>query len=614
MHEASPHHIGCGPRSSTGSWRLTQLVAVITVLGLASTLSLAAETGPSLAAEAGPSLAAEAGLPETAPASPEPASPETAAAVPATFEVIATSEVIARIDQLIRQGWSDFEVKPSSQATDGEWCRRLYLDLLGRIPTVDETRRFVASRADDKRAKLLKWMLTSDEGLPQYARNWSTIWTNLLIGRTGGTDRRSLVNRDGMAQFTRRAFASNMPHDRFVTELVGANGMNKPGEENYNGAVSFLLDNLEDDAIQATAKTSRLFLGVQVQCTQCHDHPFNEWKQDQFWGLNAFFRQARPLRTRDGREIVRVRLEDQDFAGESGNPQEADIFYELRNGISKIAFPTFLDGTTIGTVGYVDTVNRRDELARLMATSTYLPRAMVNRTWEHFLGHGFTSPVDDMGPHNAPSHPELLDYLSERFVETGFDVQRLITWVVLSEPYSLSSRGTKKNDDDNPGAGGPPLFSRFYMRQMRAESLYESLLVATDPAAATDSPGMAPAAAQTKGRWLRQFSIALGTDENDETTTFNGTIPQTLMMMNGPMVRRATKCEPGSFLHSVVKGNESEREKLNLLYTAALGRTPTKSEVDQARKLWTARQGDGVEAYQDIWWVLLNSSEFLLNH
>jgi hypothetical protein len=149
---------------------------------------------------------------------------------------------------------------------------------------------------------------------------------------------------------------------------------------------------------------------------------------------------------------------------------------------------------------------------------------------------------------------------------------------------------------------------------MRAEELYESLRVATDPEAATGRSDLAGTPAQEKERWLQQFAITLGTDENDETTTFNGTIPQTLMMMNGPMVRRATNCEPGTFLDAVVTSDASQREKLTLLYTAALGRPPSRSEIDQARLLWAARQGDAAEAYQDVWWVLLNSGEFLLNH
>ncbi|MEZ6071757.1 MAG: DUF1549 domain-containing protein [Pirellulales bacterium] len=542
-----------------------------------------------------------------------------AAGAPVEATAISTgtpdgNEVTARVDELIRRGWDDFAVRPASEATDGEWCRRVYLDVLGRIPTVAETNRFVDSRDVDKRTALVDWMLTSDEGLAQYARNWSTIWTNLLIGRTGGMDRRSLASRTGLEQFTRRAFATNMPYDRFVTELVAANGMNKPGEEDYNGAVSFLLDHLADNAIQATAKTSQIFLGVQVQCTQCHDHPFNEWKQDQFWGMNAFFRQTRPLRTREGQEIVRVRLEDQDFPGESGSPDQADIFFELRNGISRIAYPTFIDGTTIDPSGYVDEVNRRDELARLMTTSSYLPRAIVNRTWEHFLGYGFTRPVDDMGPHNAPSHPELLDYLADRFVASGFDLQQLIRWIVLSETYSLSSRGDNKDSADNPSAGTLPLFSRFYLRQMRPEELYESLRVVTDPAAATGSLGIAGNAAQERERWLRQFAIALGTDDDEETTTFNGTIPQTLMMMNGALTTNACRCAPGTLLHTIATSGASDRDKLDELYIAALSRTPTKGEVDAARAIWASRRGNTQQAYEDIYWALLNSSEFLLNH
>ena len=285
----------------------------------------------------------------TAKEAPErPAAPAEAASTPAKAPR-SDAEVIKSIDARIKQGWSDAAVSPSSHATDGEWCRRLYLDVLGRIPSLEEVTSFTKDRDRDKRAKLVDRLLanddTKDRYLEEYARNWATIWSNLLIGRTGGMDRRSLIDRDGMQQYLRRSFERNKPYDRFVFELVSADGVNKPGEEDYNGAVNYLVEKLDEDGVQATAHVSRLFLGVQVQCTQCHNHPFNSWKQDQFWGMNAFFRQVRPLRTREGRDVVSVRLADEDFAGSSRDPKDATVSYELRNGVLAAVPPKFIDGT-----------------------------------------------------------------------------------------------------------------------------------------------------------------------------------------------------------------------------------------------------------------------------
>ncbi len=327
------------------------------------------------------------------------------------------AEIIASIDAAIRQGWKDAGVTPSPVATDGEWCRRVYLDVLGRIPTVDELTAYVASKDKGaaRRRALVDKLLDSDKYAEEYARDWTAIWTNLLIGRPPAQrDRRRLVNRDGMQQWLRRAFLKNKSYDAMVYELVSATGSSKPGEEGYNGAVNFLLDNLQENAATATAKTARYFLGLQVQCTQCHNHPFNEWKQDQFWGMNAFFRQTKALRTFAGRnqEIDSARLENEDFPGESNkNPKDAEIYFELRDGTTRVAYPTFVDGTQIDHSGYADEVNRREELAKLIVKSDYLGKAIVNRMWAHFLGYGFTKPIDDLGPHNAPSHPELLENL-----------------------------------------------------------------------------------------------------------------------------------------------------------------------------------------------------------
>ena len=521
-----------------------------------------------------------------------------------------TADVVAAINAQIRQGWNDAGLAPSDLASDGEWCRRLFLDLIGRIPTLAETERYLADKRADKRARLVEELLSSSFS-EQYARAAATRWTNLLIGRAAaGRDRQGLVSRDGLEQYLHAAFLENRPYDRIVFELVSANGVNQPGMEGFNGAVNFLLDNLQDKATSATAKTARIFLGVQVQCTQCHNHPFNNWKQQQFWGMNAFFRQTRALRTFDGPQVTSARLEDEDYAGESGDPESAELYFERRDNTAvAILRPTFLDGTTIAPSGYVDDVNRRDELAQLISKSPELPRAIVNRLWAHFLGYGFTKPIDDMGPHNPILHPELLDRLSQEFVAAGFDLKQLARWIVLSEPYALSSRSGPKNRGDDPALGERPQFSRFYLRQMRPEELYESLLVATK-AAADD----ATKRERDRREWLAQFAIAFGTDENDEASTFNGTIPQVLMMMNGDLIRRATMSGQGTFLSEVASLSKPDREKVRTLYLAAVARPPSTDELVAAQKLWIAHGGDTTKALEDLWWALLNSNEFILNH
>jgi hypothetical protein len=445
------------------------------------------------------------------------------------------------------------------------------------------------------------------------------VWTTVLIGRDVDNDN---VSRPGMRQWLRRALSKNIPYDRFMEELVTATGANtnKDGVEGFNGATNFLSGKMEEGGVQATAKTAQIFLGVQVQCTQCHNHPFNKGKQNQFWEMNAFFRQARALRRfEQTMDVQSIEMVDEDFEGEGGDPEAAEIYYELRNGLKKVAYPVFIDGTEIRQSGYLPAkkedgtdygVNRRRELARLIAGSPLFPKAIVNRMWAHFLGYGFTKPIDDLGDHNPPSHPELLDGLAEQFREQSFDLKELVRWIVLSKPYALSSKGTAKNAKDDPTLGEKPKFSRFYLRQMRAEDLYESLLTATE----ADRSRAAEVAAKKKDEWLGQFIIAFGTDEGDDSTTFNGSIAQVLMMFNGDLVKVATSTGKGGFLDRVAASGTKNAAKIDALYLAALARKPSQKELAAANKLMQDRKGDAVEALQDVWWAVLNSNEFIINH
>jgi hypothetical protein len=532
---------------------------------------------------------------------------------------------VALINAAIQKGWSDHNLGPSKAATDSEWCRRVFLDLVGRVPTVEELTAYLGDHKNDKRERLVDSLL-GDKYNDEYTRNWSTIWTNVLIGRTGGNERKSLVDREGMTKYLTETLKYNKPYDQMARELITAVGSCRPGDDDFNGASNFLADKMAENGVQATAKTSQIFLGMAVQCTQCHNHPFNEYKQNQFWEMNAFFRQTRVERLDDSNDKNKnrkvARVVNADFKGEGGNANKAEIYYELRNGKLKVAYPVFVDGTSLAAVyakkgedfgdhGELKDINRREELAKLVLASREFDRAMVNRMWAHFLGYGFTKPIDDIGPHNPPSNPELLDQLGKSFRDSGFDLKKLMRWIALSEPYSLSSQIVGRNQDDDPSLGAKPMFSRFYLRQMEAEQLYESLITATK----ADNTVAKDRSDELKERWIKQFSQAFGTDENDESTTFNGSIPQALTLMNGELIRRATGNQPGSMLAKVAGDPKMDNaQKIRYLYMAGLSRLPTKKELAISNELLVARQGKVGVALQDIWWAVLNTNEFILIH
>lgn len=549
--------------------------------------------------------------------------PAAARALPRSAQgsTVTEDDIVTFINAQIRAGWvgdtKETTIGPSPVATDSEWCRRVYLDIIGRLPTVEETEAYLKSGGPNKKLRLISLLMgetldsnpkdaaLAEKYLEEYARNWSTIYSIMLVGRPPANNgNREMVNRDGMLAYLRGSLLRNKPWDKMVEEIVSAQGTTKPGSPEFNGATNFLVNKLQENAAEATAKTAKYFLGIQVQCTQCHNHPFNDWKQDQFWGLNAFFRQTRAVSARDGRAIDYVTLKNQDYAGEGSNPKEAEIYFELRNGELRVAYPTFVDGTKIAKSGYVNEVDRRTELAKLVVKHENFGKAAVNRVWSHFLGYGFTKPVDDMGPHNPVSHPELLDRLGSEFTARGHNLKELIKWITLSEAYSLSSKSTTKNKKDDPSLGEKPKFSHFYLRQMQAEELYESLLAATRAAA----EGSAEEQQAKKDAWLRQFTVAFGNDEGDEATTFNGTIPQVLMMMNGDLTKTALA---SNFMKQLTASQGTLKDKVDYLYMATLSRKPTPQE---AQIVLSARQVNEGGVLQDVFWALLNSNEFIFNH
>ncbi len=503
--------------------------------------------------------------------------------------------IVAVINEHLAAGWKVQGVEPSPQADDAEWLRRIYLDVVGHIPPVEVAEKYLADRDARKREKLLDSLLDD----PAYVRNWTVVWTNLLIGRSDSRD----VNRPALQKFLRESFAKNRPWNEMVSEFISAEG-----SFDQNGATNFLLAHLNNQAVPATAITAKIFLGQQVGCTQCHDHPFNDWKQDTFWSFNSFFQQTKVARVdrRDGAG----KMKSQASALETkhvGGPTH----FENRRGLALVTYPKF-EGTTVRDDA--DT-NRRNELAKLMTAGDkpQVAEAFVNRMWDHFFGCGFTRPVDDMGPHNPPSHPELLDHLAREFVASGYDSKQLIRWICLSDAYQRTSRFGKLNEQDNPETGASPLFSRVYVKGMTAEQLYDSLLLATG---ADNTPLATGDHDRRRHEWLQQFVHAFQTDENDESINFESSITQALLMMNSDLTQHALSTDRGTFLEKLMNSRDPEAEKIRRLCLATLTRYPTLKEQQALRRLIHEGTGSRANAngWQDALWAYLNSSEFVLVH
>jgi hypothetical protein len=543
------------------------------------------------------------GLAQTQPQRPD----ETAVAsvpVQTTEQPVADlsdAEIVEEIDRLIRTAWEDNKIQPAAEASDHEWVRRAYLTLTGRIPAIEQASEYVSASSPRKRDQLVDSLL----GHSLTAENLAVNWTNLLIGRSNPRD----VDEQSLYSFLLEQFSENRPWMETVGHLIAAEG-----RSDENGATNFLLAHLNDQATPATAVTARLFLGQQVHCTQCHDHPFaKERSQQEFWSLNAFFKQAERKRipltanVEPGMNRQVWMLTD---SGESGM-----TFYDTLRGQKKAVPPQFA-GEALAADG---TTSRRAELVRLLNadSSHQVARAMVNRTWAQFFGHGFTAPVDDLGPHNPVSHPELFDHLTKAFVKSGYDMRRLMRWMTLSQAFRLSSvQSEEALAVDDPQEGGTPLFSRAYPRQMGPEQVYDSIRIAIR--SVSQQPIDSSVGTAHRKEWVEQFVRSYGTDENDELLTFDGNISQALLMMNGEDIENAIPLAAGEVTKSLQDRTVSEAPER--LAMATLNRSATENEEKAFRNRYRAlsRSLPAEQAMQtateDMLWAYLNSSEFVSLH
>ena len=515
--------------------------------------------------------------------------------------VVDDAAVIAEIDRFVAAAWADNNVVPAEEADDHEWVRRCYLTLTGRIPTVTEASAFVALKSPRKRSELVDSLIDD----PRFAESLAVTWTNLLIGRSNVGN----VDEGALYDFLQRQFSQNRPWMDTVGDLIAAEG-----RSDENGATNFLLAHLNDKATPATAVTARLFLGQQVQCTQCHDHPFTRDRhQDEFWSLNAFFKQAerKPLavRTADGKEKNVLVLSDSGSAGMT--------FYETLRGQQKAVLPEF-DGHAMAVD---DQGSRRSELVRLLAGDSHqmVAQAMINRSWAQVFGYGFSNPIDDFGPHNPVSHPELVNLLTRSFVESNYDMKRLMRWLTLSKSFQLSSVQSEVSQAvDDPEEGGTPLFSRAYPRPMGPEQVYDSIRIAIRSAAA--QPIETSVGTTHRREWVEQFVRAYGTDENDEQLAFEGNIAQALLLMNGEDLQAAIPMTAAEVTRTVHEGPQGIGQSLERIAMATLNREPSAGEekVFRSRYRTLSRSLTPDQAIrtatEDMLWAYLNSSEFTSVH
>jgi hypothetical protein len=609
-----------------------------------------------------------------------------------------------KINELIADKWAkDADLKKvSDRATDHEFLRRVFIDLIGRIPAVEEIVDFEQDKSPGKRVKLVQRLLNDKKYTPksasgkplteiaglkkvpidyssQYATNFAEIWSVWLLTRSGVDE----VYREQFQVWLEEQFDGNVPYRDFVTALITATG-----ESNTNGAVHFVFRHLGDplqadlkasfeqagkyDNVPITSRVTRMFLGIQTQCTQCHNHPqAKEWLQSDFWGVNAFFRQTEKggQQTAMGKKGTagvgnKVTLTDM-----PGWNKDTSVFYDQRDGQRKAIYATMLktvaqaekaekSSKVLAAADGVSGKTRRQVLAEWIVQHDNFEKAYVNRMWGHLFGRGLHQEptVDDFKSDNAVVHPELLAYLAEEFRKYNYDSKKLLEWICTSDVYQLSHVA-------KPGAVDvkyDPLFLRMPLKALPPEVIFESLSVATRARTRLGDEAFKALKRTWSSRLVRNF----GDDEGNESN-FNGTIVQALLMMNGKDLNDQIKSDKGKGLvadvvaRHVRTGTGSPAAVYDDLFMMTVSRHPTAAEI---RKLEEVRNGvatihlgggtggstgaspgspgtppkkgpnpkgptpkgpatlvpgalpGDVAFYEDVFWALLNTNEFMLNH
>lgn len=493
-------------------------------------------------------------------------------------------EVVALINSKLKEGWKKFGVEPSQPVDDETWCRRLFEKLVGREPTPDELDSFIANQSVEKRKLLVDQILSDPTYSGQVAARFAAIWSDLLVGPSGGSRPGDLANRSGLQLYLRKSFAANKPLDELTRELISATGSGKPGARDFNGATNFLLAHLDRKGSTATAHVGRVFLGQHVKCAQCHDYSDNgqQLAQSDFWQLNAFFRQVDFERKSKDGEFALV---DRDFVGEGDDPKDAEIYFETPGGRLQVAYPA-LNGKAISTSGYVDDVNRRKELAALITESPLFDQTLVNNIWKTFFTYAL--------PSDSKKDDELIGALASELRFSGFDSKRLTRWIVLSDAFSLSNKTPSSIDVDQPEVGGMALFSRFYERTTRAEPVTTGLA----SAAKAFADGSLSARRSFYGSFAPQDPIA---ESIVATELVAPVVESPAINLNDRETIRKISASKELALD----------DQVNHLFWATVIRNPTDRELKLARELYEANNNDSFEALQAIWLVLTNSDEYI---
>ncbi len=484
------------------------------------------------------------------------------------------------IDTLMHDKFKKLRIIPSEVCTDEEFIRRVTLDVTGRLPTVDEYNAFLADADPKKRDKLVDELLTRKE----FVELWVMKWAELLTIRT--TNQISYKSMLLYYTWLQERIANNVPMNVMVQELLGSNG------GTFANAATNYYQN-ETNTLKVAENVAQVFMGMRIQCAQCHNHPFDRWTMDDYYSFAAFFSQIGRKRGEDPREIIVF------------NSGSGDVRHPVGN---RVMAPKFLGGETPDVAGK----DRRQIMANWLASdeNPFFAQNLSNIIWAHFFGKGIIQEVDDVRISNPPVNKELLDAMAKNLTEYNYDFKKLVRDICTSRTYQLSTKTNETNEKDTTN------FSHATLRRMRAEVLLDSITqVTTTSNKFPGLPNGARAVQIANGNTSTYFLTTFGRAKRETVCScevkMEPNLSQALHMLNGDTVN--SKIAQGGLV-STRLGEQVPHEKIiEEIYIRCLTRKPTEKELTNLMEL-VAQEENKQQALEDVFWALLNSREFVFNH
>ena len=484
------------------------------------------------------------------------------------------------IDKLVHAKLKKLRIAPSEVCSDEVFLRRVTLDVIGLLPTPEEYNRFIGSKDPKKREKLVDELL----GRKEFAELWVLKWAELLQIRSSNQ-----VSYKAMLLYynwLQDKIARNVPMDQTVQELLGASGgtFKSPATNYYQ---------LETDTLKVSENVAQVFMGMRIQCAQCHNHPFDRWTMNDYYGFASFFAQVGRKGTDDPREVIVF------------NSGGGDIRHPIGGRVMK---PKFLGGAEPDVAGK----DRRAVLAKWLASpqNPYFATNLANIVWGHFFGQGIIDPVDDVRISNPASNPELLAELGKKFTEYKYDFKKLVRDICTSRTYQLSTQPNKSNEGDTRN------FARAPLRRIKAETFLDCISLVTETK--NKFPGLPQGARAVQiadGGISTYFLSTFGRATRETVCScevkLEPTLSQSLHLLNGETTTQ--RIAGGNLVGKRLQEKKAPAEVIEELYLRCLSRKPTAAEKAKLEKL-VGVEKDKKKALEDVFWALLNSREFMFNH